>query len=129
MQPAGVLSRASRPPDLVVSYGPGPDQVADVRLPAAGIVAAAGFAGALPTVIFLHGGFWRAAYDREHTGPLAEALADSGFVVCTPEYRKVGQRGGGWPGTFDDVAAAVHVLPGLDDLFQGLSGRRPGVIV
>jgi acetyl esterase/lipase len=87
--------------------------VADVRLPAAGIVASAGSAGALPTVMFLHGGFWRAAYDREHTGPLAEALADSGFVVCTPEYRKVGQRGGGWPGTFDDVATAVRVLPGL----------------
>jgi dipeptidyl aminopeptidase/acylaminoacyl peptidase len=48
-----------------------------------------------------------------HTGPLAAALAAVGFVVCTPEYRRTGQAGGGWPGTFDDVAAAVDILPGL----------------
>jgi acetyl esterase/lipase len=64
-------------------------------------------------VLFLHGGFWRAAYDRTHTGPLASALAAAGFVVCTPEYRRTGQRGGGWPGTFDDIAAAVDTLPSL----------------
>lgn len=64
-------------------------------------------------MIFVHGGFWRSAYDRAHTGPLAAALAAEGFAVCTPEYRRVGQDGGGWPGTFDDVAAAVDLLPGL----------------
>jgi acetyl esterase/lipase len=63
--------------------------------------------------IFLHGGFWKAEYGREHTAPLAEALADAGFAVCAPEYRRVGQEGGGWPGTFDDIAAAVDRLPGL----------------
>jgi acetyl esterase/lipase len=62
---------------------------------------------------FLHGGFWRAAYGREHTAPLAEALSAAGFVVCAPEYRRTGQPGGGWPGTFDDVAAAVDLLPSL----------------
>jgi acetyl esterase/lipase len=66
-----------------------------------------------PVVIFLHGGFWRSTFDRTHTGPLAEALASAGFAVCTPEYRRTGQPGGGWPGTFDDVAAAVDALPGL----------------
>jgi acetyl esterase/lipase len=64
-------------------------------------------------VIFLHGGFWRAAYDRTHTRPLAAALAAEGFAVCTPEFRKIGQPQGGWPGTFDDVAAAVDALPAL----------------
>jgi acetyl esterase/lipase len=64
-------------------------------------------------VIFLHGGFWRARFDRAHTGPLAEALAAAGFAVCTPEFRRTGQEGGGWPGTFDDVAAAVDALPRL----------------
>src|SRR5215471_17311577 len=64
-----------------------------------------------PLVMFLHGGFWRAAFDRTHTGPLASALAAAGFVVCVPEFRRTGQRGGGWPGTFDDVAAAVDLLP------------------
>jgi acetyl esterase/lipase len=64
-------------------------------------------------VLFLHGGFWRAAYDRTHTGPLASALASAGFAVCVPEFRRTGQRGGGWPGTFDDVASAVDTLPAL----------------
>ncbi len=64
-------------------------------------------------MIFWHGGFWRAAFDRSHTGPLAEALCAAGFAVCTPEYRRVGQQGGGWPGTFADVALAADLLPGL----------------
>jgi len=63
-------------------------------------------------VLLLHGGFWRAAYDRAHLGPLAAALAAEGYVVCSPEFRRVGQPGGGWPGTFDDIAAAVDTLPG-----------------
>jgi acetyl esterase/lipase len=64
-------------------------------------------------VLFLHGGFWRVAYDRTHTGPLATALASAGYVVCVPEFRRTGQRGGGWTGTFDDVATAVDTLPAL----------------
>ncbi len=64
-------------------------------------------------VLFLHGGFWRAEWDRTHAATLAAALADVGYAVCTPEYRRTGQPGGGWPGTFDDVAAAVDLLPGL----------------
>jgi len=113
-----VLSRPAPPPDLVISYGPMPEHVADVRLPpplvarVPGGVEAAGLRPA-PLVLFLHGGFWRVAYDRAHTGPLATALASAGFVVCVPEFRRTGQRGGGWPGTFDDVATAVDTLPGL----------------
>jgi acetyl esterase/lipase len=74
-------------------------------------------------VIFIHGGFWRAAYDRTHTGPLAAGLAAEGFAVCTPEFRKIGQPQGGWPGTFDDVAAAVAALPALIAAWAGLTGR------
>jgi acetyl esterase/lipase len=91
-----------------------PEHVADVRLPPprAGGAVTSGLRPA-PLVLFLHGGFWRAAYDRTHTGPLATALASAGFVVCVPEFRRTGQRGGGWPGTFDDVATAVDTLPAL----------------
>jgi acetyl esterase/lipase len=68
---------------------------------------------AAPTLlIFLHGGFWRAEYDRAHVAPLAQALADAGYVVASPEYRRTGG-GGGWPETFDDVRAAVARVPGL----------------
>ena len=112
-----VLSRPAPPPDLVISYGPGPEHVADVRLPARAGRTPGGAERAgprpAPLVLFLHGGFWRAAYDRTHTGPLATALASAGFAVCVPEFRRTGQRGGGWPGTFEDVAAAVDTLPAM----------------
>jgi acetyl esterase/lipase len=105
-----VLNRAAAPPDDTVRYGPGPEQVASVWRPRVGAL------GTAPVVMFLHGGFWRAAYDRTHVGPLAVALAEAGFLVCAPEYRRTGAGGGmdgGWPGTFDDVAAAVDGLPGI----------------
>jgi acetyl esterase/lipase len=108
-----VLSRPAAPPDETVRYGPGPEQVASVWRPRGGALAAAPAAlAAAPVVMFLHGGFWRAAYDRTHVGPLAVALAEAGFLVCAPEYRRTGA-GGGWPATFDDIAVAVDVLPGM----------------
>jgi acetyl esterase/lipase len=109
MQPADILSRPSRPPDLTLSYGPRAQHVADLWLPPA---SAEQHGHRWPLILFLHGGFWRAAYDRRHAGPLAQALAADGFAVCCPEYRRVGEEGGGWPGTFDDIRSAVAVLPG-----------------
>jgi acetyl esterase/lipase len=108
MPPDDVLARPAPPPDLVIRYGSGPEHVADVRLPAE----RRGPSPA-PLVIFLHGGFWRVTFDRAHTGPMAAALATAGYAVCVPEFRRTGQPGGGWPGTFDDVAAAVDRSPAL----------------
>ena len=96
-----VLTRPASAPDMVLRYGPRDDQVADVRLPTR--------TGA-PLVVLLHGGFWRAAWDRTHTRPMADELAAAGFAVATPEYART-DGGGGWPTTFDDVALAVQVIP------------------
>jgi acetyl esterase/lipase len=115
-----ILGRAAPAPDEVLRYGDGAEQVADFWYPAGG----AGGAAA-PLIVFLHGGFWRAAYDRVHARPLAVALAGAGYAVMLPEYRRTGQAGGGWPGTFDDVALAVDVLPGL---VPGARGA-PGAVV
>jgi len=104
--PDDVLTRPAPVPDHEIRYGTGPGHVADVRLPAA-------TSRPVPLVIFLHGGFWRAAYDRSHTGPMATALAAAGYAVCVPEFRRTGQTGGGWPGTFEDVADAVDRSPTL----------------
>jgi acetyl esterase/lipase len=106
---------------------------AQVPVPPAAVARVAGMAPparSAPLVLFLHGGFWRAAYDRSHTGPLATALAAAGFAVCTPEFRRTGQPGGGWPGTFDDVAAAVDRLPGLvrDAAGAGVISDAPVVL-
>src|SRR5215472_4779160 len=113
MSSSNILTRPARPPDQVLKYGPRHDQLADLRLPDRSEKAEkfSSDRPGRPLVIFLHGGFWRAAYDRAHTGPLAEALAAEGFAVCAPEFRRTGGPGGGWPGTFDDVAAAVDALP------------------
>ena len=122
-----VLTRPARPPDLVLQYADRADQVADLCLPAG--QRGNGSQSGIPLVIFLHGGFWRAAYDRTHTGPLAEGLTAAGFAVCAPEYRRTGQRGGGWPGTFDDVAVAVDALPRLvASATGGLAGLGPVVL-
>ncbi|MGW3350175.1 alpha/beta hydrolase family protein [Nonomuraea rubra] len=105
-----LLTRTVRAPDRVIRFGPHPDQVIDVHLPRRETA---------PPVILLHGGFWLASYDRSHTRPMAAALADLGHPVYVPEYRRLGQPGGGYPGTFDDVAAAVDLVT---------AGRR-GVVV
>lgn len=102
-----VLDRPAPEPDATLRYGDHPDQVADLRLPAEP-------AGEpLPLVVVIHGGFWRAEYDRTHTGPLAADLAARGYPVVQLEYRRTGQPGGGWPGTLEDVAAGLTALPGL----------------
>ena len=61
----------------------------------------------------IHGGFWRAQYDASLGTPLAEDLSARGWTVLNVEYRRVGN-GGGFPATFDDVAAAIDLLAGTD---------------
>jgi acetyl esterase/lipase len=92
------------------AYGPEPDRFGELWRPAG--------AGPWPVVALLHGGFWRAGRTLELMRPLAADLAGRGFAAWNLEYRRVGQPGGGWPGTCEDVAA------GLDHL-AGLAGRAP----
>lgn len=104
--PREVLSRPAAPPDTTVSFGNLPEHVADIYLPASKD-------DVRTLVLVVHGGFWRAEYDRVHVRPMAEALASAGFTVASIEFRRTGQRDGGWPGTFDDVARAVDTVPQL----------------
>ncbi|MFH8567810.1 alpha/beta hydrolase [Streptomyces sp. NPDC017993] len=99
-----LLGLAPVAPDRTVAYGPHPDQIVDFYAPRS----AAGTPRAVRSgpVVLLHGGFWRAAYDRRHLSPLAAALARQGLTVALAEYRRVGA-GGGAPRTFEDVAAAI----------------------
>ena len=59
-------------------------------------------------VVFIHGGYWRARYSLDHADSLCQALAEAGFAVWNVEYRRLGQQGGGWLGTFHDVLQAVQ---------------------
>jgi acetyl esterase/lipase len=63
-------------------------------------------------VVAIHGGFWRAAYGLDHLRPFCDALAAGGFPVASLEYRRLGEPGGGWPGTLDDVQLACAALAG-----------------
>lgn len=89
-----------------VRYGDAGSQVCDLYLPD-GI-------GPHPVVILLHGGFWRVEYDRSLMAPLAADLVAGGWAAWNVEYRRVGESGGGWPGTFEDVGTALDALCGLD---------------
>jgi acetyl esterase/lipase len=59
--------------------------------------------------VLIHGGFWRARYDRSLMRPLAEDLARRGWLAWNLEYRRLGA-GGGWPQTFEDVCADIDAL-------------------
>ena len=62
------------------------------------------------TVVLLHGGAWEADEDLSIVKPVAQDLRREGYVVWNVEYRRVGQPGGGWPGTFEDIGAAIDHL-------------------
>jgi acetyl esterase/lipase len=68
-------------------------------------------------MVFIHGGYWRARYDLEHAGFLCQALAKAGIAVWNIEYRRLGNSGGGYPGTFQDAARAIAFTHQLAEQF------------
>jgi acetyl esterase/lipase len=93
----------------LVRYGSHADQVANLHRPA-------GDGGPWPCIVLIHGGFWRDRWDRTLMTPLAIDLARRGYAVWNVEYRRVGQEGGGWPGTLDDVGAAADALASVPEV-------------
>lgn len=97
------------PADERIAYAAGPLHFGDLRLPAG--------PGPHPLAVVVHGGSWKASYNLIHTGHLCVALAGAGIASWNVEYRRVGDPGGGWPGSLDDVVLAVRhalELPGVD---------------
>jgi acetyl esterase/lipase len=84
------------------SYGKADEQFGELRLPKT--------KGPHPVIVFIHGGCWLNEYGLDHVAPISRALADEGYAVWTPEYRRIGDAGGGWPGTFEDISRSVKVL-------------------
>ena len=104
-----ILVLPAPPAPLRVAYGAGPDHYGDLWLPAS--------SARTPLVVFFHGGYWRSRYDLSHASFACQSLAGLGMAVWNVEYRRSGLPGGGWPGTFDDVLAALRFLPRLADSF------------
>ncbi|HLI09666.1 MAG TPA: alpha/beta fold hydrolase [Ktedonobacteraceae bacterium] len=92
------------------SYGPEALHFGELHLP--------GGAGQFPTVILIHGGFWRTPYDYTLMTGLARDLAARGIAAWNIEYRRVGDIGGGWPNTFFDAAHAASFLLQLPQVDQ-----------
>ena len=97
-------SQAHRAPNtpLRLAYDSGEFQFGELSLPDG--------QGPSPVVILIHGGYWRARYGLDLMNGLAEDLAARGIAAWNIEYRRVGNPGGGWPGTFQDVAQATDHL-------------------
>jgi acetyl esterase/lipase len=70
-----------------------------------------------PVAVLLHGGCWQLPYDLDYLQPLATQLTRLGFATWNLEYRRLGETGGGWPGTFQDVAAGMDYLRVLADRY------------
>ena len=104
------LLKAKVPASERLSYGANELQFGELRLPKV--------SGPHPVVVLLHGGCWKArlegidprATSLDLLRPFAAALTDAGFATWNVEYRRIGNEGGGWPGTFQDVGAATDFL-------------------
>lgn len=100
-----ILELAPPPADARITYGVDPNQFGEIRLPKS--------KGPFPVVMNIHGGFWRARYGLAHAGHLCAALTAKGLVTWNVEYRRTGNPGGGWPGTFEDIRNAYRFVPQL----------------
>lgn len=108
------LATAPVAPGIVkIPYGDNPLQFGELRVPSGN--------GPHPVAIVVHGGCWAstlgqmdpAAVSIANMRPLAAALTDAGVATWNIEYRRLGNYGGGWPGTYRDVATAADALRGI----------------
>jgi acetyl esterase/lipase len=112
-----LLSRTPPRADQRVKYGNLELQFGDLFLPAVKT------GGRVPVAMFVHGGWWKNAYGLEYGGHLCDALKREGIAAWSIEYRRVGDDGGGWPGTFQDVAAGFDYLKTLAKTYPLDLGR------
>lgn len=102
--PRDVDRLPSRPADARVNYATSDAlQFGELRLPKG--------RGPFPVAIVIHGGCWVSKFATlQNTAAFADALRDAGVATWNVEYRRLDNPGGGWPGTFADVAAAVDYV-------------------
>ena len=110
MDSSALASFPNPPADHIISYGKDRLQFGELRLPPG--------AGPFPAMVLIHGGCWLAEFDIAHVRKLAAAFTATGIATWTIEYRRVGDPGGGWPGTFDAVAAGADHLVALAAQFE-----------
>jgi acetyl esterase/lipase len=97
-----ILTRSAPRPDARIPYGRDTPQFGELRVPAG--------VGPHPVLIFIHGGFWKSQYTLSHAGHICASLKAAGVATWNLEYRRIGDSGGGWPGTFEDIVHGAEHL-------------------
>lgn len=98
--------KATTAPDARFVYGnDSAPQFADLRLPSNAMPP-----DGYPVIVFIHGGAWRSEWSKNYTEAFVEALTRQGFATWDLEFRRLGQRDGGYPGTFEDIADGADHL-------------------
>jgi len=105
---ADILAIPYREADLTYSYGENQFQFGQLWLPIA--------SPARASLILIHGGCWMNQFDISYSHGLSSALADAGFAVWSLEYRRTGDEGGAWPGSFEDIIAGINSLNDIDEI-------------
>ena len=99
---AADIGKLPRPAaDHEFAYGKDPNQIGELRLPAG--------PGPHPVVVLVHGGCWLPQAPR-YLAAIGEELKKDGIASWNIEYRRIGQSGGGYPGTYVDVGHAIDYL-------------------
>lgn len=100
------LALSGPAPTLHVAYGAAPSQFAELFQPAGD--------GPFPVAVIVHGGCWTKEFGgitQMHN--MAGDLQRQGVAVWNIEYRRFDEDGGGYPGMYHDVAAALDHLRAL----------------
>src|SRR6185503_21096422 len=96
MTPQDLQALPSQAADVRAAYGKYSSQYGELRVPAG--------PGPHPVVVLIHGGCFKAAYATlRDLAPMGEALKANGIATWNIEYRRLGEPGGGWSGTYLDV--------------------------
>ena len=113
MTPEDLEALPSRAPDQRIAYGSESSQYGELRIPAG--------MGPHPVVVLIHGGCFKASYaTARYFGAMADALKSEGIATWNIEYRRLGEAGSGWPGTYLDIGRGVETPATID-------GPPPGV--
>src|SRR5580698_2970467 len=97
------MALSGPPPTQHIAYGAAPSQYVELFKPRGN--------GPFPVVLLVHGGCWVKQYGGiVQMRNVAAALVAEGIAVWNVEYRRVDEVGGGYPGTFQDMIAAMDLL-------------------
>ena len=100
---ADYMALSGPAPDATLHYGPAPSQYAELFVPSG--------RGPFPVAVLVHGGCWTQEFGGiTQLRNMAGALVARGIAVWNVEYRRVDEPGGGYPGTYEDMNAALDLL-------------------